>query len=226
MISYQKLTSSELVGIHNGQQLKLQKRFTVVQTLKNKHIFIYIVNVLYFKFLVFNENIEMKLLKYNTDSKIWISHQFFLRLCIEVFPVKLWSHWTPDLSITNNIWILLKIFEENLINRRQFRWWQFRTKISYRKVFILRSLICDDCTSFIYRYWKRGGGGLIHNLMIFLYRNWGYDHSFLSYEISFCMFYKELKQFLLPLHTAPWQYNRCSVAPSNSPRTALDQSGN
>lgn len=73
---------------------------------------------------------------------------------------------------------------------------------------------------------KKEGRGLTSNLMIFLHGNWGNDHSFRAHEISFCMFYKELKQFLLPLHTAPWQYNHCSVAPSNSPRTALDQSGN
>lgn len=37
---------------------------------------------------------------------------------------------------------------------------------------------------------KNEGRGLINNLMIFLYGNRGYDHSFLAYEISFCMFKK------------------------------------
>lgn len=36
---------------------------------------------------------------------------------------------------------------------------------------------------------KKEGRGLINNLMISLYGNRGYDHSFLAYEISFCMFY-------------------------------------
>lgn len=52
MISYQKLTSSELVGIHNGQQLEKSSEKSnckLYKLLKNTKIFKYIDNVLYLK---------------------------------------------------------------------------------------------------------------------------------------------------------------------------------